>query len=214
MEQQKFKKLESFFQKFSTKTFKKGTLIQTSGSNTGFVYFIINGFVGMYDITKESQKLFIDIQAPNTAFPVVTAIQNDPPKYYYEALTDVEVYEAPAKKVSSFIKNDIETLNAINESVIKAFYKLANRVEQLSYDSSKVRIASLLTYFATHFATDNNGEYRITIEFSHKEIAAFAGITRETASRVLKSLEKSKIIKYKYKKITVLNLDKLSKIVR
>jgi CRP/FNR family transcriptional regulator len=77
------------------------------------------------------------------------------------------------------------------------------RIEYLGYGRAEEKIISTLLFLARHFGEQKNNEVQIQYLFTHKDIASFAGVSRETASRELEKLLKRKLIAYKKHLITI-----------
>jgi CRP-like cAMP-binding protein len=54
-----------------------------------------------------------------------------------------------------------------------------------------------------------SGRFKICLPLSHQDLAHLNGLTRETTSLLMKELADKKIIDYKQKTITVLDIEKL-----
>lgn len=203
-------KIEKFFTQFQLRIYKKGEIIlQPEDKHGGF--FLKEGYVREYGISSQGVEVGLHIFMPHSYFPMVLIIADIPNRYYYEALTDVQMYNAPKDKIMRFLGKNPEVLLDLTKRVLIGLDKLTSRVEYLSYAKAYQRVVSILLYLARHFGEENNKKVNIKIKFSHEIIASLAGVTRETASREWEKLERNKLIAYKNQYIVINNIEKLKK---
>ena len=75
------------------------------------------------------------------------------------------------------------------------------------------KIASFLLE-VTQIDNPNKNIIHNTIPYTHEEISTIVGLSRVTTTKVLNEFQKKGYIKIEYKKITVLNKEALSKLIR
>jgi CRP/FNR family transcriptional regulator, anaerobic regulatory protein len=188
-------KLEDFFDKYKHLTFKKGEILIRADDDPPGVFYLKKGTVRQYSISKEGEEQTLTLYKPISYFPMMWVINNISNSYYFEALTEVEVFRAPREEVLKFIKSEPEVLFDLTSRLYSGMHGLLTRIEYLLFNSAYNKILYTLINNAIRFGTKENEE--IHLHMTHKDIAAFSGLTKETISREVKRLEEKGLIKNK-----------------
>lgn len=189
------KKIKDFFNKFKYLTFKKGDLIlRSDDDNIFYIYFILDGYVRLFIDTENGTEFTITIFKPNSFFPMISAINNLPNRYNFEAINDVKVYKAPKKEVIKFLKNNPDALYDLTQRFAKGLDGLTKLIEAATTESATNRILMNLFIHSQRFGFRKNGSVVIDLNLSLKDIANNVGLTRETVSRELKKMIRRKLV--------------------
>lgn len=195
MDENVIRKLEDFFVQYKQLTFKKGEIIIRADDDPPGVFFLKKGTVRQYSISKEGEEQTLNLYKPISYFPMMWVINNIPNSYYFEALSEIEIYKAPKDKVLEFIKSEPEVLFDLTSRLYSGMHGLLTRIEYLLFNSAYNKILYTLINNALRFGTTENSE--IHLHMTHKDIAAFSGLTKETISREIKRLEEKGLIQNK-----------------
>ena len=84
---------------------------------------------------------------------------------------------------------------------------LSNKIRFLSFKTIKEKIAN---FILSHTAPDLN---RITLSQSQTELADFFGVARPSLARALKEMEEEGILQVERREITIMNKEKLNKLL-
>lgn len=187
-------KLETFFSQFKHLTFKKGEILIRADDEPAGIFYLKSGIVRQYAISKEGEEQTLTIYKPISYFPMMWAINGTENAYYFEALTEVEICRAPKDAVIEFIKTEPDVLYDLTSRIYSGIHGLLSRMEYLLFNSAYNKILFTLINNANRFGEkQTNGE--IQIHMTHKDIAAFSGLTKETISREIKKLEEKGLVK-------------------
>ncbi len=186
-------KLDTFFSQFKHMLFKKGEILIRADDEPLGIFYLKSGTVRQYSISKEGEEQTLTLYKPISYFPMMWAINNTHNTYYFEALTEVEVYRAPKDAIVAFIKSEPEVLYDLTSRVYSGMHGLLSRMEYLLFSSAYNKILYTLINNAGRFGTKQDGE--VHLHMTHRDIAAFSGLTKETISREIKKLEEKGLIK-------------------
>lgn len=186
-------KLEAFFSGFKQLTYKKGEILIRADDDPAGIFYLKQGTVRQYAVSKDGEEQTLTLYKPISYFPMMWAINNTHNSYYFEALTEVEVFRAPKVAVLEFLKKEPDVLYDLTSRIYSGMHGLLTRMEYLLFNSAYNKILFTLINNASRFGTNENGE--VHLHMTHKDIAAFSGLTKETISREIKKLEEKGLVK-------------------
>jgi CRP/FNR family transcriptional regulator len=204
------KKVEDFFNKYKPLFYKKGeTIIRASDKPRG-VNCVIRGYVRLYSLNQEGMEFTLNIFKPGSYFPVMWAIGGEDNRYYYEALTPVEIRRAPKNDLLFFIKNNPGVLYELTKRIISGLRGLVIRMEQLLLGDAREKVGTTLFLLAKRFGENSGGQkIIIMLPMTHQGIAGLSGLSRETTSLEMKKFEREGIISKEKRFIVVNKMRKL-----
>ena len=207
------KKLEDFFSQYRPLQYKKGDIIVRPEDPIFGIYLLKKGFVKQYIVSEDGDEVTIHIFKPVSFFPMMLAIGNTENNYFFEAVDSVEVWRAPTDKALDFVKNEPEILFDLASRFAAGLNGLSKRIEVLMFENAYRRITSLLLYLSKRFGEKEKNNIIISLPLTHKDIAAWVNLTRETTSRQLEKLSKKNIISYQNHHFVIKNLKMLEEII-
>lgn len=210
-------KLEIFFTSYSKHQYKKGEILIRADEESSGVFYVKEGVVRQYAISKKGEELVVNIFKPIAFFPMGWAINNSKNDYYYEALTNLEVYKAPREKLINFLKNNPDVLYDLLSRIYRGLDGLFTRMTYMmsggAYDRLITEIIIQAKRFGKHKsapASGTNAERNvIEMHVTERELAAQAGITRETVSREMKILKEKGLVTFAKNVLLIHDLQKL-----
>lgn len=203
-------KIEDFFAQHRLRKYAKGQILILNGDETAYVYHLIKGKVKEYDVTYRGDEIILNIFKPPAFFPMSLAINKVPNPYIYEAETEIEIRQAPADEVVAFIRGNPDVMFDLLSRVYRGVDGLLGRVAHLMASSAKSRLIYELVLEARRFGVEQtNDSFRLSI--NEKDLAARAGLSRETVSREANKLKTEGLITINTNNIIVKNLHVLEK---
>lgn len=209
MEEQVWKKCDDFFSKFQSVEYEKGSIIIHPEESPRGIFYLKSGYVREYGISLQGIEITLHMFAPHSFFPMMWGMNDIPNRYYYEALTEITACITPRDKVIDFLKSEPLILMDLTKRLLLGLDRLTTRIEYLTLGKASTKVISVLLYLARHFGEVKDKQIVIKSKFTHRDIAAFAGITRETTSREWEKLQKKGLISYDDQFIQINNIDDL-----
>ena len=201
--------IEQFFQTTKVYTYKKRTLISHPNDSSSGVFFIKSGYVRVYRITEEGEELTVTILKPKDFFPLSYGMHPFTNPYHLEAITPLELWRAPQEQFMQFIKTNPELFYDLTTRILVSFDDVLLRMENLLFCSAYVKVAATMVMCAKGFGEDYNGNTRVKVPLTHRDIATLIGITRETTSLEMKKLEKEGLVEKSGRFIVVKDMKRL-----
>jgi CRP-like cAMP-binding protein len=208
MESVILKKLQLFFSAYKSREFKQGEMLITAYEDPKGVFFLEEGTVKMYFISKDGEEVVLNIFKPFTFFPMSWAINSTPNTYFYEAITKAKTRFTRRTEVIKFLKENPDILYDLLSRVYNGTDGILERMSYLMTGNGYSRLVTELIILAKRFGMKKGRKIKIII--AEKDLAADTGMTRETISRELKKLKDKGLITLKNKELVINDLNKLS----
>jgi len=188
--------------------FRKGDNLTKQGAFASYVLFVISGLAKQYlegDSTKSFNLRFIK---PGEFVGLSAVFTKNTFNYSSIAITDCHVFLVEKEAISKVIKQN----GMFGFNIIKRYCEqnadLFTVVRNLMYKQMNGRLADTLLYIES-LKTENESVFQL---LSRKDIADFAGISTESAVKLLKNFEKDGLIRLELKDVVLLNHSALQEI--
>ncbi|RYF87526.1 MAG: response regulator [Chitinophagaceae bacterium] len=204
------KALADFIEGRHFDVYRKKQRIYNEGNHPVRLYYVQKGKVKVYKMNDDGKELIICVANEGDFFGYTAMFENSVYKENAEALEDAEVVGLP--------RNEFEELIHANPEVTKKFVRLlasdvTDKEEQLiriAYNSLRKKVSDAL--LSIHKKYKRSSE-PVVINLSRENMAAIAGTATESLIRTLTDFRAEKLIDITDGKITILNPDKLHKMV-
>lgn len=202
------KKLHPFFHKYPPLVYKKGQVILRPEDKIENIYFIEKGYIKFYILSPEGKELTYLIYRPGYLFPVIYAFLGEKNKYYFEALTPVVLRKIPREIFTRLAAKNPDITFLLSQEIVRRFVELMDRAQFYTFGRAYENVADVLYTLGKNMGTDNGKSLSINLPLGHKDIAAIAGLTRETVSIEMKNLQEQGLIIYGRNHIVIKDTDK------
>lgn len=197
--------LVQLFHKGTRLAYKKGELIVRSNETPSGVFFIEEGIVKAYDITKYGEENLLIIRKENEIFPLIRVISGDAQSIIYEAITPVVVWRIDQTSYLEALQSSVDIMLPILDLVVDMYRLHSDRIINLEYRTVRERLISFLLTTAERFGRRTAEGTLIDLQLKHQDIASSINASRETTSRELSGLERKGLISSKQSRITLKN---------
>lgn len=194
----------------------KGQVVQTTDAQKS-LNLVKSGYVKRY-LIKNDGSLGVDlIYGPGDVFSLTLVfksifnqkILDSQEVYYYQAVTDVDLYVLSTDELVELIKKDPLLYKDLLNEAGKRMTSATQGLENMSMKSSYKRVAHQLAYYARRFGRKTPAGVMIIPVLTHQDIADILSLTRETVSVCMMRLRRKKLIKTNTN-ILIPDLDKLT----
>ncbi len=197
---------DAFFSRYGALQYKRGDVILRAEDPPAGVYYLKSGYVRQYVVGVNGDMFVTHIFRPGAFFPLMWAVNDIPNSFYFEAMAPVVVHRAPKEEVVKFLRRHPDVLFDTTQRLISGLHGIVKRIEHLVLDPAYMKTALVLLYFAEHFGIREEEGVHLHIPVRHKEIAAWIGTTRETASLQVEALKRKGIIKTRGRQLIIPDL--------
>lgn len=190
------------------KRFPKGQIIQYQGDSLTEVFIIKSGVVSIYDIDDQGNEKILHITKTPAVVPFsFFSGDTTPPKWFYAAMTDCELYVMPHETLQEAVEADPKLALLLTNEFSRDVHELLVRLSSLGKTRAQDKlIATLWFLLRWHSKERKGGWYRVNFPVNHQLLADITGITRERAAVVMKDYQDKKLIRNP--RLTVLEISK------
>lgn len=186
------------------KHFKKNSIILMEDDSKNFMYVIFSGKIKVVRINTDGKEQIMVIRKRGDFFGEMTLLDGKSQPATIVAMEDATV--------GLILKNDFDQYFMKNTIVLKQIISLlCERLREswamlrlLGMPDAESRVRAVLAHISSIYGIKDVRGVMIPFKLTHKEIADFAALTRETVSRLLARLSQSGEIEIDGRKTIIL----------
>ena len=201
--------LEQIHEKTTERLFRKGMVVFFEGDPGEGFHYVKSGKVKIVKISDDGREHIIRVLSPGELFAEVLLFNNQPYPATAIAIEDSKIGMIRNKELERLVlSNNLLALQLIKELSRRLLYA-QQKIKNLALDDVVVRTSETLLKLAQEHGKTVAGGVEINLDLSRQDLGSLVGTTRETVTRTLSALKKSKVIDLEGSRIIVPNLDKL-----
>lgn len=190
-------------------TYRKGEYIIRPGEAPSAVFYIEEGLVKAYNISKYGEENLLIIRKEKEIFPLIWALTGSERDIIYQAMTPAVVWRISPQDYLSFLHNHPAALPPLLDMVTEMYRIHSERLLNLEYRTVRERLVSFLLTMANRFGKETEKGTLLDVPLRHQDIASSINASRETASRELAALERKGLIDNSRAYITLVDIEGL-----
>lgn len=190
-------------------TYKKGEFVIRPGESPPGIFYIEEGLVKAYDITKYGEENLLIIRKGGEFLALTWGITGDDRHIIYQALAPTTAWRVSQKTFSNYIRTHPQAALPLIDIVTDMYRMHSERIMNLEYRSVRERLISFLLTTARRFGKETEDGVVITVPLRHQDIASSINSSRETTSREIAYLERQGLVKNEQLSFTLKSVPKL-----
>lgn len=210
-----FKQMAELVDTFRTRgvrqTYQKGDFIIRPGEVPSGIFYIYEGLVKAYNMTKYNEENLLIIRKQDEFFPLIWAVTGQERQVIYQALGPTVVWKISRATFLEHIKNKPDALAPLLDMSIEMYRLHSERIFNLEYRTVRERLVSFLLTMAERFGQETPDGILIVAPLRHQDIASSVNATRETTSRELSALERKGLLTKKQSLIVLTDIDAIKR---
>jgi CRP-like cAMP-binding protein len=175
-------------------TYRKGDFIIRPGEVPPGVFYIRQGLVKAYDITKYNEENLLIIRKEDELFPLIWALTGQERHVIYQTLAPTTTWQISRQTLLDFTEKQPQALMPLLDMTIEMYRLHSERILNLEYRTVRERIISFLLTMSQRFGRVQDDGLLIDVPLRHQDIASSINASRETTSRELSALERKGLI--------------------
>ncbi len=201
--------LLTLFHKGTQLRYNKGEFIIRPGEAPPGVFYIQEGLVKAYDITKYGEENLLIIRKSQEIFPLIWAVTGKERHVVYQTLAPTVVWRISRQDLDEYIHTPGCSLSPLLDMTLEMYRIHSERIINLEYRTVRERLISFLLTMANRFGEPSDQGLCIQVPLRQQDIASSINSSRETTSREMSALEKRGLIKGSPQGIILTDREKL-----
>lgn len=184
-------------------TYKNKDIIFKQNTRTSHIMFIKKGLVKVYKEGRNDRNYILKIAKPGEYIGLLSIFGDEIFQYSSSAINDTEICFIDINAFNTLLSENSDfswnLLSLTSREGLYIFQKLQNQ----AYKQLPGRIADVILYFSEHVYGSTTFRFPIT----RKELAEFAGTTKESFIRTLTEFKNDKIIRLTNNEVEIISKD-------
>ncbi len=174
---------------------KKGDVLYDSGYDGRDIFVVRDGRIMNYFITSHGREKVVGVFTEGSLLGELRALDESTDFYTSQVSSEyASLYVVPCEKFLGLLDRSREVRMAVYENLAAKVRLMSRQIEYSVCTSAVTKIAYILLSACKYYGQPAEGGYRISLRFTHSEIARLCGISRVSASNRLQELRASGVI--------------------
>lgn len=176
------------------RNYKKGQTIFFEGDISDKLYIVNKGKIKIFRYTKEGKEQILYILSDGDFIGDLSLLKKGKLEFNAEALENTAVCTLTKEDFDKILADNPNIALKILEVVHDRVVNLESLVQRLSTKDVESRVSDVLLSLVKNFGNETNEGTLLELPLSREEIGNYSGLTRETVSRTLTSMQEEGII--------------------
>lgn len=188
---------------------KKKETVYSEGSYPSGIFFLQKGKVKSLKANENGKEFITDLYKEGDFFGYTELLQDTPYQETTIALEESQIILIPKEDFFKLIQENREVATKFIKMLSNEIKEREERLLQLAYNSVRKRVAQALVMLVQRYHNDNTKPFSMSL--TREDIASIVGTATETVIRTLSDFKEEKIIEIKGSLITIIDLDRLTR---
>jgi len=184
----------SLFTNAPIKILSKDKIIFHRGDPLQFVYFIKQGRIKSSIFDENGQEKTILIYSVGSIFGEDSAVENSPYEVTTTANTDCTLAYMPYKEFLEKVVGCSSLSMQLSRSLTGKVMRLTHQIKEIALLTSDERVIAYLIKLADSFGEKSDQGIKISISFTHQEMADLIATSRVSVAKIMSILNKEGIL--------------------
>jgi CRP/FNR family transcriptional regulator, cyclic AMP receptor protein len=201
--------LQQFIEGRNIDKYRKKQLIYTEGNHPLRLYYIQKGKVKVFKRNDDGKELVVSLYKEGDFFGYIALLEETAYKDSAEAMEECEIAVIPKQEFDELMRTNHEAAHKFIKLLANDISQKEQHLLNIAYNSLRKKVADALIVMVEKYKGDED----FVINISRENLAAIAGTATESLIRTLSDFKLEKLIDIKDGNITILNYDKLKRMV-
>ena len=196
------------------RTIEAGLNLFSIGS-AGSIFNLLDGWVAVYTLLDDGRRQIVQFALPGAVLGVLPS-KRAQTTYGAQALTDTVVCVIPIGTLTTLSRDEPEISMRLTRSLARDCGLAFDRLTSIGRRTARERVAHLLLELFTRCRArwPGNRIEEMTLPLTQEQIGDATGLTFVHVNRVLSRLRKEHIVRFHYRRLEILDPDRLMDIAR
>lgn len=173
------------------KKFRKNSVILLEEETKDFMYIVFSGKVKVVQASQEGKDQILAIHNRGNSFGEMALLDGKTQPASVIAMEDTTVGLIAKTDFEHYLLNKDSVVRQIISLLCKRLRESWLMLRVIGFADAESRVRAVLTHISSVYGINDLRGTMIPLRLTHKEIAEYAALTRETVSRLLSRLMRS-----------------------
>lgn len=180
------------------------------GSTGSTIFNLLNGWVALYTQLEDGRRQIVQFALPGAVLGILPSSRSQA-TFGALALTDVVVSVIPTSMVATLSRDEPELSMRLARSLARDCSLAFDHLTSIGRRSARERVAHLLLELFTRYRAQwpGNRIEEMPLPLTQEQIGDATGLTSVHVNRVLSGLRKERIVEFHYRRLRILDPDRL-----
>lgn len=169
------------------------TVFAEGDPGEGF-HFIRSGKVKVFKSSEDGKEHILNILGPGDVFAEVLLFNEAPYPASATAIEDSVIGVIRNRDLEALLVDYPKIAVRIIRVMSKKLQYIQSRIKLLALSDSQAKVAQALDYLTERYGRQTDRGWEVALEINRQDLANMAGTTRETVSRVFRTLKDDGVI--------------------
>ena len=192
-----------------TRIYPEGNALFTQGQSANGIYIVCQGKAKLSMYSQDGKTVILRVAEPGEVLGLSSTISSRSHHATAEAVETCQVNFISKTDFEKFLKKHPEASANTIVQLTKNYERACGQIRSLALSGSVAeRFARLLLSWTRR---NGNGErhWQFKLDFTHEEIGAMIGTSRETVTRLIKDFKKKRLVELRNSLLTILDAKRL-----
>jgi CRP/FNR family transcriptional regulator, cyclic AMP receptor protein len=190
-------------------SFRPGTELVHEGDASNRVILILAGRVKVWTVTDDGVETVLGFRGPGEILGELAALDGEAHVATVTAMQDGEALVIPASRFLAAVREDPDVADALLRRLVRRLREADRRRAEFVAKDVTGRVAQRLVELAAMTGIPGDDGIRIGMPISQRELAAWAGASREAVNKSVAILEAEGLVVAARRSIVVRDLEAL-----
>ncbi len=176
------------------RTFRKNATILHEEDTNEYMYAILDGRVKVVQTTEDGRETIIAMHQTGDFFGEMTLIDGKTMPAAVLALEQTVTAVISRREFAALLASQNKVRENLLVILCGRLRESWNKIQMLNFNNAANRIKVLFALLSVDYGEKNDNGVTLNVKLTHQNIANMAGISRETATRILDKWRKDKEI--------------------
>ncbi len=190
---------------FVEKLFSKGDILFTEGSACERIFVLKSGRIKLSRTSESGREQILEVFEPGKTCACHAGAKVWKCPGSAQALSDGSVLFLNRSDFNRLIKASPELMGKLGQMFAERLCQFCSLIEEVALQDSRSRLIKFILNVSSQYYESNDQAKNVSVPMTHDEIAQRLGMARETVTRQLNSLKRSKLIQIKDHQIVIVD---------
>lgn len=185
--------LQALGERLIERRFDRGQVVFTEDESGDYMYIVYEGRVKVSRWLPDGREVLLAFRGPADFFGEMALIDGHSPPATITAVAASSILSLSRPSFRDLLKRPTFA-EALMCTLTARCREAWEQIEILSHRNAEARIRMALHYLAGREGESMDSGVRLAMRLTHRDLANIAGVSRETATRVLRNLVAEKLV--------------------